>query len=138
MKVAVAIIFNENKEILITQRALSNSHGGLWEFPGGKLEADELPAHALIREIKEEVGIHVISYQFLGEIRHDYNGKQVELLIFLVEQYKGIAQPNETQLDLRWVRLSELTNYEFPAANLHIIDLIKQTSGELRHEKLIS
>ncbi len=59
MKVAIAIITDETNRVLITQRGFLTTLGGYWEFPGGKLEADETPEKALIREIKEEINIKV-------------------------------------------------------------------------------
>lgn len=126
MKVAVAIIYDNDNRILITRRPLHAPHGGMWEFPGGKLEEQELPETALIREIKEEVGIDVLRHQFLGEVVHTYGNKRVTLLIFAVDQYQGQARCCESQMDLRWVCSEALTDYSFPEANLQIIELIKK------------
>lgn len=126
MKVAVAIIFNDQQQILITRRSMTASHGGMWEFPGGKLEAGELPSTALIREIKEEVGINILNSYFLGEVVHSYEHRTVELLVFKVTQFIGSPSRLESQMDLRWVKVEELSNYEFPAANLQIVSLIKK------------
>ncbi|ASQ45904.1 CTP pyrophosphohydrolase [Legionella clemsonensis] len=126
MKVVVAVIVNKSGEVLITRRPLHVPHGGLWEFPGGKLEPDEAPAEALAREIKEEVGIEILSFRFLQEIIHAYSTKIVNLLIFEVRDYKGEPSCLESQMDLRWVNSKELPLYDFPEANTKIIDLIKQ------------
>ena len=124
MKVAVALVLNEAQDMLITRRAAHASHAGLWEFPGGKLEKDELASTALIRELKEEVGIEVLNYQYLGSVSHDYETGRVELLIFLVDQFLGEASCCELQTDLRWISLDKLNDYEFPKANHEIIELI--------------
>ncbi|KTD08257.1 8-oxo-dGTP diphosphatase [Legionella jamestowniensis DSM 19215] len=124
MKVAVAVILNQSGEVLITRRPSHVPHGGLWEFPGGKVEPDETPAEALVREIKEEVGLEILSFRFLEEITHAYSTKVVSLLIFVVRDYKGEPHCLESQMDLRWATISDLTTYEFPEANIKIFDLL--------------
>lgn len=124
MKVAVAVIIDNARRVLITRRALSASHGGYWEFPGGKVEAGELESQALIREIHEEVGLDIIDHQLIGEIKHQYAQKHVHLLIFMVTKFNGTASRLEGQMDLCWANLDELTNYQFPEANHQIIDMI--------------
>ncbi|WP_428414180.1 8-oxo-dGTP diphosphatase MutT [Legionella sp.] len=124
MKVAVAIIVDEQQRILVTQRPLHASHGGYWEFPGGKLEANELAEQALIREIKEEVGLDVLKHQFLGEVHHQYAERSVQLLIFLVTQFSGNPTCIEGQLAMKWIRQQELNPDEFPEANREVMQLI--------------
>lgn len=68
MKVAVAIITNDQQEILVAQRPLHVPHGGRWEFPGGKLEANESAEDALVREIREEVNLEILHYLSLIHI----------------------------------------------------------------------
>ncbi|CDZ79224.1 8-oxo-dGTP diphosphatase [Legionella massiliensis] len=126
MKVAVAVIFDDSQRVLITRRPEHASHGGMWEFPGGKLEEGELPAAALIREIKEEVGLDILDYCFLTTIFHDYVTKTVDLLIFRVDRFQGEAYCRESQSDLRWIPVDELNSYEFPEANKQVIALIQK------------
>lgn len=124
IQVAVAVIVDEEQRILITQRPLHAPHGGCWEFPGGKLEINELPEHALIREVREEVGLEVQDYRFLGEVNHQYSDKSVQLLIFLVTEFLGKPQCIEGQLAMQWVKHNELNPDLFPEANRHVIALI--------------
>lgn len=124
MKVAIAVIFDEQQRILITQRPHHVPHGGYWEFPGGKLEANELAEQALIREVREEIGLEIQQYQFLGEINHQYADKSVQLIIFQVTQFNGIPSCLEGQLDMKWVDKDNLNLEEFPEANHGILDLI--------------
>ncbi|KTD23449.1 Mutator protein MutT [Legionella lansingensis] len=126
MRVAVAVIFNAEDKVLITRRPLHVSHGGMWEFPGGKLELNESPAEALLREVEEEVGLNILTYSFLGEITHSYGTKTVHLLVFSTKEYNGIAACLESQMDLCWANIDDLSSYEFPEANLKIIELLKQ------------
>lgn len=125
LKVAVAVISDAQRRVLITRRSLHASHGGIWEFPGGKLEKNELPTAALVREIKEEVDLDVIAYDYLGEINHTYKQQPISLLVYHVHHYQGEALCREEQMDMRWVDLEELQNFQFPAANIEIIELIK-------------
>lgn len=126
MKVAVAVITDSQNRILVTQRPSHVPHGGYWEFPGGKLEENELAEHALIREIKEEVGLDVHQYQFLGQINHQYSDRAVQLLIFHVTHFSGKAICLEGQLNMKWVGLGDLNQADFPEANHGIFDLISK------------
>lgn len=128
MKVAVAVIFDELQRVLITRRPLQASHGGFWEFPGGKLEAGEEAEEALQREIQEEVGLTILEQHRLGEIVYDYADYKVSLIVFSVHHFKGQASCCESQMDLRWAAVDELSNYSFPEANIAIIRLIEGVS----------
>lgn len=130
IKVAVAIITDSEQRVLVTQRPLHVPQGGLWEFPGGKLEANESAEQALIREIKEEIGLEVKTCHLLGEIEHQYPGKLVQLIVFHVSKFSGTASCLEGQLDLRWIDKEHLNPNEFPEANSAIFKLfsfIEQT-----------
>lgn len=125
MKVAVGIIIDNQDRILITQRSSKTTHAGFWEFPGGKLEQDETPEAALIREIKEEVNLDVLEYKFLGQIDHKYDAKFISLLIYYITKFNGKAISCEEQTDLKWVERHHLTQFTFPAANQQIIQLLQ-------------
>ena len=125
ISVAVAVIIDEQQRILITQRPLHVPHGGCWEFPGGKLEADESSSSALIREVKEELGLEVLRYQLLGEVNHQYSDRVVKLSIFLVDQFSGVPFCLEGQLAMKWVDHQELNTEYFPEANHEIIAMLK-------------
>lgn len=125
MRVAVAVIVDDQQRILITRRPLHAPHGGgMWEFPGGKLEPDEAPIAALVREIKEEVDLDIQDCDFLGQINHIYPKHSVELLVYRVNSFHGKAVAREKQLDLRWVEADRLQDFQFPEANAEIIKLI--------------
>ena len=124
MKVAIAIIKDDQNRILITQRPLHTSHGGYWEFPGGKLEENELAEQALVREIKEEIGLDVHDYEFLGDIKYQYPNKLVHLLVFHVRSFSGTPECMEGQLNMKWVEKDQLKQYDFPQANQAVFDLI--------------
>ena len=122
MKVAVGIITDANKRILITQRSLNSPHGGFWEFPGGKLEPFEADYLALLRELKEEVGLEVEVFRSLGEINFHYGARPIALMVYHVTQTRGVPYCRESQQDLRWVHPSELNQYQFPPANDQLIE----------------
>jgi len=98
--------------------------GGLWEFPGGKVEPFENAEAALVRELKEELNIDVISAIPLITIRHRYPDRFVQLNVFLVEQFSGEAESCEGQ-PFKWVAPAELDQYEFPSANRPIVTAAK-------------
>jgi 8-oxo-dGTP diphosphatase len=124
VKVVIAIILDEQKKILITQRPHHVPHGGFWEFPGGKVECNESVEAALIREIKEEVGIDVVQYQHVADIKHQYPNKMVQLIVFMVTQFVGLPICMEGQLNMKWVINSDLDPNDFPEANRKIIALL--------------
>ncbi|AWB68731.1 8-oxo-dGTP diphosphatase MutT [Saccharobesus litoralis] len=128
VNVAVGVVVNEQKQILLAKRAKEQHQGGLWEFPGGKVELGESTFKALVREFKEEVDLELEHGQPLILIEHDYGDKQVRLDTWLVEQFSGSARGVEGQ-EVRWVPVAELANYEFPAANQAILQAINQTLG---------
>lgn len=120
LHVAAAVIKNAQGRILISLRDTSLHQGGLWEFPGGKVEAGETSEQALIRELKEELDITVTSATPLITIKHRYPDLMVQLHVYSVDNFKGVAKGCEGQ-PLKWVAADELTRYRFPAANRPII-----------------
>jgi len=118
--VMAAVIKNPQGQILIAKRPDNAHQGGLWEFPGGKLESGESRFAALRRELQEELGIETLKARPLIDIRHDYTDKSVRLDVWLVEEFSGNAHGAEGQ-PTRWVRSAELEQFEFPAANQPIV-----------------
>ncbi|MBH0060163.1 8-oxo-dGTP diphosphatase MutT [Pseudoalteromonas sp. AS84] len=120
--VAVGVI-KKNNAIFICKRADEQHQGGLWEFPGGKVEAGESVFVALKRELIEEVGLTIHSSSQLMVIEHDYGDKCVKLDVHVVSNFSGEAHGAEGQPS-EWVAISELENYDFPEANAEIIQKI--------------
>ena len=120
--VAVGVI-KKNNAIFICKRADEQHQGGLWEFPGGKVEAGESVFVALKRELIEEVGLTIHSSSQLMVIEHDYGDKYVKLDVHVVSNFSGEAHGAEGQPS-EWVAISELENYDFPEANAEIIEKI--------------
>ncbi len=129
--VAVGVIINNDGNILIAKRPEQVHQGGLWEFPGGKVEQGETLFQALKRELQEELAINVITTEPLIKIRHTYsdkhgdeNGDKTVLLdVHKVTKFFGEPQGNEGQ-PIIWVAPKDLDQYEFPAANRPIITAI--------------
>lgn len=121
--VAVAVIRNEQGQVLLSLRADDVHQGGLWEFPGGKREQDESIDAALHRECLEELGVNVSRSRPLIRIPHDYGDVQVLLEVSLVEEYSGIPQPQEGQ-ELDWVAIDKLAQRDMPEANRSIVNAL--------------
>jgi 8-oxo-dGTP diphosphatase len=123
LHVTVAVIINTKQEVLIALRQVHQHQGGLWEFPGGKVEAGEATCDALKREIKEELDLAVVSARPLLEVTHDYDDKSVLLDVWYVSEYAGEARGVEGQT-IRWCAVSDLDTVNFPEANKTIINAI--------------
>lgn len=122
--VAVGVIRNHDGRILVARRSADQHLGGLWEFPGGKVEAGESVKQALARELHEELDINVLAQTALCCIQHDYNDKSVLLDVWIVTEFSGTAQGKEGQ-PLRWLFPHELEHTDFPQANRAIIRALK-------------
>ncbi|MEP5566901.1 MAG: 8-oxo-dGTP diphosphatase MutT [Halioglobus sp.] len=123
--VAVGVILDADRNILLTRRHDHLHQGGLWEFPGGKVEQGESLALALARELREELDITPVKTSPLIEIHHDYGDKSVFLDVHLVWEFSGLPRGLEGQ-PMVWVSADELSNYDFPAANQPIVAAILQ------------
>jgi 8-oxo-dGTP diphosphatase len=123
IKVAVGILINVNREVLVALRPAHNPHGGLWEFPGGKFENSETPFDALKRELAEEIGIEVLTASPLICIEHDYGAVSVELDTWRVDTWHGTPYGRENQ-EIRWVDHKVLSELIFPDGNITIVEKI--------------
>ena len=121
--VAVGVVVNDQQQVLIALRSKTQHLAGLWEFPGGKIEAGESDGQGLARELAEEVGIDVISAEALVNIKHDYGDRLVDLRFMLVQEFSGSGQGKEGQR-VKWVAINDLSQYAFPEANQSIIPLL--------------
>ncbi len=123
--IGVAVIWNAQGQILIDKRRQNGLLGGLWEFPGGKLELDETVPDCIQREIKEELGIEIEVGDRLISINHAYTHFRVTLMVHHCRHLSGQPQPLECD-EVRWVRLEEIDQYPFPRANTQIIAALHQ------------
>lgn len=117
---AAAIISADGGQVLIARRPSNVDHGGLWEFPGGKLAPYETGLGGLKRELHEELGLEIRRAQPLIRIHHEYSDKHILLDVWQVHDFSGEPFGREGQA-VRWVPLNELVKYPFPAANLPIL-----------------
>ena len=124
MPVAVGVIADEAGRVLVARRAGDRHQGGLWEFPGGKLEAGESVEVALARELQEELGIRVRQSEPLIRIHHDYGDRRVLLEVRKVTAFEGEARGREGQ-PLRWLAPADMQAADFPAANRPIITALR-------------
>ena len=122
-RIGVAVIWNQSGQILIDKRKLEGTMGGLWEFPGGKIEAGETVVDCIVREIREELAIEITVGEHLMSIEHTYPTFQITLIVHHCQYIGGIPQPIASD-EIRWVNISDLVNYQFPAANMAIINAI--------------
>ncbi len=118
--VAVGVILDAHGQVLVAKRADQQHLGGLWEFPGGKVEVGETVQQALSRELKEEIAINVTQSRPLCRIEHNYPDKAVLLDVWIVDRFTGTPTGLENQ-PLRWLPTSQLDTKEFPQANRLII-----------------
>ncbi|MFT5799741.1 MAG: 8-oxo-dGTP diphosphatase [Candidatus Azotimanducaceae bacterium] len=122
---AVALIDVDGR-VLLGQRPVGKSMAGLWEFPGGKVEAGETPEIALIRELEEELGINTWESCLapLTFASHSYDDFHLLMPLFACRKWKGTPMSRENQA-LKWVRPNDLRNYPMPAADIPLISILR-------------
>lgn len=118
--VAVAVIENEKREILVARRPDHLHMGGFWEFPGGKIESGETVLDALRREIDEELAVDILQATPFLKIPFQYPDKSVLLDVWHVSGFAGDPRGREGQA-IKWVNRSALGELDFPPANRHIL-----------------
>ena len=128
ISVVAALVWKDGR-LLICQRKETDAFPGKWEFPGGKVEPEESPAAALVRELLEELGIRARLGKQVAEIDHRYQGRRpVHLLFFAVKEFDGLPE-NRVFQQILWVEPPELSRFDFLDADRPLIERI--ASGEL-------
>ena len=124
--VAAAVILAADQRILIARRPEHKHQGGLWEFPGGKVEPGETPEAALIRELHEELGIDTWQSCLapLCFASHSYDDFHLLMPLFACRKWDGIPEGLENQR-LAWVRPNALRDYPMPPADLPLIPILR-------------
>ena len=125
--IGVAVIWNDQRQILIDRRRPEGILGGLWEFPGGKIEPGETIEDCIKREIWEEIGIGIAVGEHLITIDYTYTHLRVTLTVHHCRHLTGIPQPLECD-EIRWVTLDEIDQFTFPKANEQIINVLRQNA----------
>ncbi|HBB32013.1 MAG TPA: 8-oxo-dGTP diphosphatase MutT [Cyanobacteria bacterium UBA8803] len=124
--IGVAVIWNDLGQILIDRRRAEGLLGGLWEFPGGKIELNETVEDCIKREIDEELAIEIEVGDHLITIDHTYSHFRVTLIVHHCRHRCGVPQPLECD-EIRWVSLEEIDQFPFPKANSQIIAALRQS-----------
>ena len=124
--VVAAAMVDSDGRVLIAQRPEGRSMAGLWEFPGGKIEADERPEDALIRELREELGIAVkeaclAPFTFAS---HTYGAFHLLMPLYVCRRWDGTPQPHH-HAALKWVRPKDMKDYPMPAADVPLIPMLR-------------
>lgn len=130
IQVAAGILLDRAGRVLITQRRCAGPFDGLWEFPGGKLDAGESAEAALSRELKEELGIAVGTVEPYLELAYDYPGRSVALQFFLVRDWQGKPGGVEGQA-LRWVDVARLDPSELLPADAPLVAALQSAEALL-------
>ena len=123
LKIVVSIaLINEFDEILLSKRQKNKHLGGYWEFPGGKIEKNEAPEQALVREIKEELNIDINNKCIapLSFSEFDYKEFQLLLLLYVCRRWEGEPMSMENN-ELKWVKPNMLRKYKMPPADDSLI-----------------
>ena len=122
---AVALIDRDGR-VLIAQRPVGKSMAGLWEFPGGKVEAGETPEAALVRELCEELGIETQNSCLapLTFASHSYEDFHLLMPLFACRKWNGVVQPKEGQA-LKWVYPKDFLDYPMPPADIPLISILR-------------
>jgi 8-oxo-dGTP diphosphatase len=127
--VAACALIDADGRVLLTRRPAGKPMQGLWEFPGGKIEAGERPEDTLIRELAEELGI-VVQEDCLAPLTfasHAYEEFHLLMPLYVCRRWEGIVEAKEAQ-EIAWVRPPQLKNYPMPPADKplipHIVDLV--------------
>jgi len=123
--VACALIDTDGR-VLVAQRPAGKNLAGLWEFPGGKMEAGERPEDTLIRELREELGIEVkelclAPFTFAS---HSYADFHLLMPLYVCRRWEGTPQPLEHPA-IKWVRPKDLTQYPMPPADIPLIPMLR-------------
>ncbi|KAB1443898.1 (deoxy)nucleoside triphosphate pyrophosphohydrolase [Pseudodesulfovibrio senegalensis] len=123
MEVVAGILWDGDRYLAV-ERPQGTRMAGRWEFPGGKIDAGETREQALVRELREELGIECLHTEFWREVRHDYAEFPVRLHFFHVHEFEGPVRPMEGQR-MVWVLPCEGTDLNFLEADIEIVEALK-------------
>ena len=123
-EVVAALIWDDDK-FMICQRPANKARALLWEFVGGKVEFCETKEQALIRECQEELAITLLVGDVFMDVVHEYPDITVHLTLFNATIAEGVPQKLEHN-DIKWIKISEIDNYDFCPADTEILEQIKQ------------
>ena len=123
----VAAFIERGAAVLLTRRHDKGERAGLWEFPGGKVEAGEEEPAALIRELQEELGVEVRVGALVGRVSHTYPDVHVDLVLYAAELVPGGPEPLPLEAaELRWVPRKEMTALPFCEADVPLLEQLSR------------
>lgn len=124
IEVVAAIIRNKENKILIAQRNLKKSQGGLWEFPGGKIEKGETREDAIVREIKEELDMDICVDGYFDEKVFEYLEKTIKLIALYCTMVDDSYKVLEHE-QIHWIDINQADDYEFAPADVYFVNKLK-------------
>lgn len=130
LPVAAIALIDQDQRILLAQRPLHKHMGGMWEFPGGKIEPGETPEGALMREVKEELGIVPCESCItpVNFVSHAYEGFHLLMLLYACRRWEGQVQSLEGQA-LTWKTIKEMRDLPMPPADAPLISALRDFLG---------
>ena len=126
IRVTAAILEKDGKILIAKRETGDELFAGLWEFPGGKVEEGETPEECMARELKEELDIEVEVGELITSNKHKYPHGIFELLAYRVKHISGKIILNDHD-EIKWVTINEMSNFEFPPADIPIINYLGST-----------
>lgn len=124
INVVAGIIRNKDNKILIAQRNMKKSQGGLWEFPGGKIENNETMEEAIVREIKEELDMNIVFESYFDEKKYIYPEKEINLIALncrIVGEKYNVLEHEKVE----WITVEQFDNFEFAPADVYFVNKLK-------------
>lgn len=125
MRVVAAVITKDDK-ILICRRSAHKSLAGFWEFPGGKVEAAETDAQALIREIREELQVDIQVQELICTSRTSSGDRQIEMNTYFAELLSATPTSSSDHDELKWVSRSQLLNFNWPPLDVPVVEALSE------------
>lgn len=122
----MAVILNSQQEVLIAKRPLDKSYGGLWEFPGGKLEETETPHDAAKRELLEELGLSITIVSSFKSFEHEIDSRKFLLFHPLLCKHSSGEVVLAEHTDTRWINIHQISDFNFAAPDYPVIEQLRQ------------
>lgn len=122
----VAAILKTDKKVLVGMRMKGDSNAGMWEFPGGKINAGESPENALRREIKEELGFELKEFSFFDQIQFEYPRYSVNIRFYLVDIDDEIEFVKDSHEELLWIEPKDHDKFDFLEANKIVLQKLEK------------
>jgi 8-oxo-dGTP diphosphatase len=128
--IVAAAVLIEDERVLLTERKAGTHLAGAWEFPGGKVQCDEDPRDALVRELREELGIETTVHEVIEVTFHRYPERSVLLIFYAARRQAHSPEPRPLDVAaVRWAHAHELDASSFPPADIAILGKVRQRLG---------